>query len=241
MKVSLSPFPAEHYPDVPPLTIPLHCHASACRVQRNTPTPTMDTRPVLPPGQVIESSKQYVACSRLEAATRELARAEQAVAVVGRHEEVSEDDRDDRHELHHNVERRARGVLEGVAHRVADDGGSVHIGLLAGIDAKTAVGGGDALLASHDCLITLLVLVLEVFQPLLDVGAICLGRRAVVGLLLKRAVAVHILGSLAELLLVKLWAAVAEGEVAIELALLGVLLAVVPRAARVGHADGQLH
>jgi hypothetical protein len=40
---------------------------------------------------------------------------EVALAVVDGHEEVGEDEGDDRHELHEDVERGARGVLQGVA------------------------------------------------------------------------------------------------------------------------------
>ena len=39
-------------------------------------------------------------------------------------------DGDHRHELDQNVERRAGGVLEGVAHGVADDGGLLLLALL---------------------------------------------------------------------------------------------------------------
>mmetsp|Transcript_19170 Transcript_19170/g.49507 ORF Transcript_19170/g.49507 Transcript_19170/m.49507 type:complete len:265 (-) Transcript_19170:176-970(-) len=44
---------------------------------------------------------------------------EETVAFVDGHEVVSKDQRDDGHELHHDVDRWARRVLERVAHRVA--------------------------------------------------------------------------------------------------------------------------
>mmetsp|Transcript_9173 Transcript_9173/g.22841 ORF Transcript_9173/g.22841 Transcript_9173/m.22841 type:complete len:837 (+) Transcript_9173:48-2558(+) len=56
---------------------------------------------------------------------------EDATAFVDRLKVVGEYEGEDGHELHENVERRARGVLEGVAHGVAHDGGLVVLGALA--------------------------------------------------------------------------------------------------------------
>eukprot|EP00976_Prorocentrum_cordatum_P078427 1183109-Prorocentrum_minimum.AAC.1 len=53
-----------------------------------------------------------------------------ALAVVDGHEEVAEDERDDRHQLHQDVERGAGGVLEGVADGVADHRRLVALGAL---------------------------------------------------------------------------------------------------------------
>ena len=55
---------------------------------------------------------------------------EQTLSVVDRDEKVGEDEGDDGHELHEDVERGAGGVLEGVADGVADDGGLVGLGAL---------------------------------------------------------------------------------------------------------------
>lgn len=48
---------------------------------------------------------------------------EHTLAVVDRLEVLGEDERDDCHELHEDVEGRAGGVLERVAHGVADNSG----------------------------------------------------------------------------------------------------------------------
>mmetsp|Transcript_25528 Transcript_25528/g.85568 ORF Transcript_25528/g.85568 Transcript_25528/m.85568 type:complete len:442 (-) Transcript_25528:1173-2498(-) len=53
------------------------------------------------------------------------------MAAVDGHEIVSEHERDDRHELHHDVDGGARGVLERVADGVADDGRLVQVRALA--------------------------------------------------------------------------------------------------------------
>ena len=52
---------------------------------------------------------------------------EDPAAAVDGHEEVRKHDRDDGHELHDDVERGARRVLEGVADGVADDGRGVRL------------------------------------------------------------------------------------------------------------------
>ena len=53
-----------------------------------------------------------------------------SVDLVDGEEERRKDHGDDRHELHQDVERGARGVLEGVADRVAGDGGLEDLRLL---------------------------------------------------------------------------------------------------------------
>ncbi len=45
-------------------------------------------------------------------------------------EDRDEQERDDAHQLDEDVQRRAGGVLQGVAHGVADDGGRVLVGAL---------------------------------------------------------------------------------------------------------------
>lgn len=51
--------------------------------------------------------------------------------VLDGKEEVGEDEGDDGHELHEDVERRAGGILERIAHGVTHDGGLVQVGALA--------------------------------------------------------------------------------------------------------------
>ena len=55
----------------------------------------------------------------------DVAGAEDTVARVDRHEEVSEHHRDDGHQLHYNVESRARGILERITDGVAHNSPSV--------------------------------------------------------------------------------------------------------------------
>jgi hypothetical protein len=55
----------------------------------------------------------------------DVAGAEDTVARVDRHEKVSEHHRDDGHQLHHNVESRARGILERITDGVAHNSPSV--------------------------------------------------------------------------------------------------------------------
>mmetsp|Transcript_45299 Transcript_45299/g.92485 ORF Transcript_45299/g.92485 Transcript_45299/m.92485 type:complete len:879 (+) Transcript_45299:186-2822(+) len=163
---------------------------------------------------------------------------EETVAVVDAHEEVGEDDGDDGHELHDDVERGPRGVLERVAHRVAHHHRRVRRRLLACVHAHAPVRRLDALVSVHDLVVPGRVALLDVGKPRLDVdslvgGAVPLLRHALVA-------AVAVLGGRLELGLVHL-GAVTEHEPAVELALLRVLLGVVPGAARVGHADRELH
>ena len=56
---------------------------------------------------------------------------EQTLSVVDRDEEVGEDEGEDGHELHDDVERGAGGILEGIADGVTDDGSLVELGALA--------------------------------------------------------------------------------------------------------------
>ena len=62
---------------------------------------------------------------------------EEALAAVDALEVLREHQGQDGHELHEDVERRARRVLEGVADRVADDAGIV-VGLLARVLERAA-------------------------------------------------------------------------------------------------------
>merc|ERR1719231_1668426 len=55
---------------------------------------------------------------------------EDALAVVDANEEVAEDQREDGHELHHNVKSRAGGVLQGITHSVANHSRLVKVSLL---------------------------------------------------------------------------------------------------------------
>ena len=55
---------------------------------------------------------------------------EEAAAFVDRQKVFGEHQRQDRHELHQNVEGRAGGVLERVAHGVTHHRGLVHVGAL---------------------------------------------------------------------------------------------------------------
>ncbi len=54
-----------------------------------------------------------------------LVQMEGAIALVDGHEEARKDQGNDGHQLHHNVQRRAGRVLQGIANRVADNGGLV--------------------------------------------------------------------------------------------------------------------
>merc|ERR1719223_518645 len=56
----------------------------------------------------------------------------------------AEDQADDGRELHHDVERRARSVLQGIAHGVASHGVLVSLGALPELGTKTS--GRDVLL-----------------------------------------------------------------------------------------------
>ena len=55
----------------------------------------------------------------------------EALAIVDGHEEISEHKRDDGLKLHHNVDGRAGGVLEGITNSVASDSGLMELGALA--------------------------------------------------------------------------------------------------------------
>ena len=116
----------------------------------------------------------------------------------------------------------------------------MHVGLLAGVDHLAAVSGLNALLAGHDGLVLGLVLALHVLEVRLDVSPVGARGGAVVELLLQVVVAVVVLGRGTEGLLIEALVAVTEGEVAVELTLLCVLLRVVPGATSVGHGDGEL-
>mmetsp|Transcript_13405 Transcript_13405/g.31649 ORF Transcript_13405/g.31649 Transcript_13405/m.31649 type:complete len:382 (-) Transcript_13405:1438-2583(-) len=71
---------------------------------------------------------------------------EQPAALVDGHEVVGEDERDDGHQLHHDVDRRARGVLERITNRVAADRSLVQLGPLALRDRYAIDQDGDAAL-----------------------------------------------------------------------------------------------
>mmetsp|Transcript_30642 Transcript_30642/g.73874 ORF Transcript_30642/g.73874 Transcript_30642/m.73874 type:complete len:267 (-) Transcript_30642:2139-2939(-) len=169
----------------------------------------------------------------------DVAHVEEAVAAVDRHEEVGKHNRDDGHELHHDVERGPRGVLEGIPDSVTHNHRRVDGRLLAGVDAGAAVGRLDALIPSKDADVPLGVLGSQLAEPVLDINLLLL---AALGgaVLLDGVVAVVGLGGDPEVLEGDR-RAVAELEHAVELTLLSVLLGIVPRAARVGHGDGELH
>jgi hypothetical protein len=63
--------------------------------------------------------------------TREI---KQAVATVDRDKEVGKYERQDGHQLHHDVECRSRSVLERVTNGVADDGSLVQVRALPLLD-----------------------------------------------------------------------------------------------------------
>ena len=54
-----------------------------------------------------------------------------ALSIVYGHEKVGEDEGEDRHELHEDVERGAGGILEGITDGIAHDGSLVALGTLA--------------------------------------------------------------------------------------------------------------
>ncbi len=76
-------------------------------------------------------------------------------------EEGSEDEGDDGHELHQNVEGRSGSILERITNGITDNGGLVGVGALAAVEAlfdvllgvipgTTGVGGGDSHLDTGD-------------------------------------------------------------------------------------------
>mmetsp|Transcript_1898 Transcript_1898/g.4628 ORF Transcript_1898/g.4628 Transcript_1898/m.4628 type:complete len:999 (+) Transcript_1898:220-3216(+) len=170
---------------------------------------------------------------RLDGAT-----VEDSVTVVDRHEEVGKHNGDDGHELHHDVERGARGVLEGVANGVPNNGAGVCGRLLASVKALAAIDCDNGLVTHHDANVPALVRLLDVSEPLLH-GDLPLAV-AHADLLLHRRVAVVPLGRVPPLKVVD-GPSVPERKPSVELTLLSVLLGIVPRAARVGHGDGELH
>jgi len=168
----------------------------------------------------------------------DVAGTEEAVSVIDGHEEVSKDDADDGHELHNNVERGARCVLEGVANSVTHNSSGVGRRLLPSVEALAAVNRHDGLITRHDLDVAGLVCLLNVRQPLLD-GDLAL-RRPDAHLLRHASVAVVALSSIPPLSLIDR-APVPERKPPVELALLGILLGIVPCTSSVGHGDGELH
>ena len=95
---------------------------------------------------------------------------ENAVAIVDAEEGRGEYDADNGHELHHDVQRGPRGVLQGVSYRVTHDRGGVRLRALAGVQAHAPVVRLDGDLALHDLAVRdgvrLLVVLEERLQPL---------------------------------------------------------------------------
>mmetsp|Transcript_53810 Transcript_53810/g.112360 ORF Transcript_53810/g.112360 Transcript_53810/m.112360 type:complete len:219 (-) Transcript_53810:2046-2702(-) len=159
--------------------------------------------------------------------------------MVQGHEEVGENNRNNGHELHDNVEGRAGGILEGIADGISDHSSSMGLRFLASVLALASIDSRHGEIAVHDLLVLGRVRLLDIAEPLAN-GHVALLASSLH--FLRQASIASADGSLRlEAGLIAQASAIVILEPAIQLSLLRVLLGIVPRAAGVAHADGELN